>query len=230
MSRIRTSTHPDRLRVEPAGKPGFTYSRKSLWPLGTLILRAISFILGVTAIHLLSYLLGHGMLEGVLGGNDTLWALSLVHWFNRWFPDLPIWYPLQAGGTPLLVFYPPMTSLLAVLVQRLTGLTEVQALSFVGFISVPIAATGVYLLVWAKLRSQTAALIAGLLYPLSAASWYWVTFMGMYAQGVSLMFFPFAFLLVDAYIIRCLQPPVGPKRLTHRLILPFAGVALSLTL
>jgi hypothetical protein len=195
-----------------------------------LILRVISFVLGVTAIHLLSYLLGHEMLEGVLGGNDTLWALSLVHWFNRWFPNLPVWFPLQAGGTPLLVFYPPMTSLLAVLVQRLTGLTEVQALSLVGFISVPIAATGVYLLVWAKLRSQAAALIAGLLYPLSAASWYWVTFMGMYAQGVSLMFFPYAFLFFDSYITRCLKPPLKPRRLADRLILPLAGIALSLTL
>ncbi|HEX9870730.1 MAG TPA: hypothetical protein VGC99_19470, partial [Candidatus Tectomicrobia bacterium] len=45
-----------------------------------------------------------------------------------------------------------------------------------------------------------------------------------------LMFFPYAFLLFDAYIVRCLQPPARPRRLADRLILPLAGIALCLTL
>lgn len=192
-------------------------------------LRAAYLGIGVGTIFGFSYLFGHGMLEGVLAGNDTAWALSLVRWFDQWFPNLPVWYPLQAGGTPLLVFYPPMTSMLSMFVSRLAGVTQTQALALVGFLAVPISATGIYALVWVKTRSQTAAWIAGLLYPLSSASWYWTTFMGMYAQGVSLMFFPWAFLLADLYIERALDHLGEPAQVRKRLILPAAAVMYAFT-
>lgn len=208
------------------------FEAPSIIPISILskILKVVYFLMSIGVIFGSSYLLGHEMLEGVLGGNDTNWALSLVHWFNRWFPDLPIWYTLQGAGTPLLIFYPPLVSLLAVVVHRFAQITEAQALSVVGFFSIPIAASGIYVLVWVKLRNQTAALLSGLLYLLSSASWYWLSIMGMYAQGVSLMFFPFAYLLADLYIARSVSEKGRTARYSTKLVLLAAAILYALTL
>jgi len=204
-------------------------SRRFVWGVLASLIRGSAFMFGSFLIFVLTYLYAHSMLEGVLGGADTTWALALVHWYDRWFPSLPVWYPLQGGGTPLLFFYPPLTSFSAVLIHRLVGFTEAQSLAIIGFASVPITGIGIYLLVWARLRRQTLALIAGLFYPLSGASWYWLTIMGMYAQAVSMMFVPFAFLLFDAYISAAAQAETRKASLGRRLVLPCAAITFALT-
>ena len=181
--------HPRRRRLNDDTRSGLpTTSWWAVLPraLGRF-LRLGYFLFGVAGILSLSYLFGHGQLEGILFGNDIPWALSLAQWYDRWFPDLAIWFPLQGGGTPLLFLYPPGTSLLVVLLSRLTGLTVIQAFRLLGFLSVPITGVGIYMLVWAKLKSQTAALVAGLFLPLSTATWHWLVTIGLYAQSVSIM-------------------------------------------
>ena len=162
--------------------------------------QGLFLVAATVAIFTFCYLLGHDILEGALEGNDTLWALSQVRWINKWFPDLAIWYPLQGGGSPMLFFYPPLTSVLSVVIHRIAGITEVEALAVVGFLSVPLTAIGIFVLVWRSLGNAAIGLLAGLLYPLSSASWYWLTEMGMYAQAVSIMFIPFALLGFDIYL------------------------------
>lgn len=188
----------------------------------------VYFTIGVAAIFGFSYLCGHKLLEGILGGNDTSWALSLVYWLDRWFPDLPIWYPLQGGGTPLLVYYPTGTHLLAVLLHRLLNLTEVQSFRLLGFLSVPITATGIYLLVWVKLRNQTMALLAGIFYPLSAAAWTWLSYIGIYAQAVSLIYFAPTFLLFDMYLTKGLGKEDFSKKVSDQICFMLASVLFCL--
>ena len=186
--------------------------------------RSLYALAGATAVVAFCYLLGHSILEGILSGNDIPWALSMVQWYDRWFPSLPTWFPLEGAGTPLLYLYPPGTSLLVVLVHRASGLTEIQAFRLVGFLSVPIAGLGLYALVWAKTKSQTAALLAGLLYPLSSATWDWLTRIGLYAQSVTLLYVPWALLAFDAYLVRSLRKPTQRPGLGGRLA--FAAAAL----
>ena len=186
--------------------------------------RAVYAFAGVAAILALSYLFGHTLLEGSLSGNDIPWALSMVQWYDRWFPHLPIWYPLQGAGTPLLFLYQPGTSLLVVLFHRLTGLTEIQAFRLVGFLSVPVGATGVYMLVWRKLGNQTAALLAGLLYPLSSATWDWLTRIGLYGQSVTIMVVPWALLAFDAYLSDALKTGEPRSSILRRFVFPLAAL------
>ena len=167
---------------------------------GMLLLRAVYAFAAVILITLLSYLFGHGQLESHLSGNDIPWALSMAQWYSRWFPEVPIWYPLQGGGTPLLFLYQPGTSFLVILISRILDLSVIQAFRLLGFLSIPICGIGIYMLVWAKTRSQTVALIAGLMYPLSTATWDWLVRVGLYAQSVTIMFFPWALLVFDAYL------------------------------
>ena len=167
---------------------------------GMLLSRTVYFLAALSLITLLSYLFGHRLLEGNLSGNDIPWALSMAQWYSRWFPEAPTWYPLQGGGTPLLFLYQPGTSYLVVFVSRILDLSVIQAFRLLGFLSIPIGGIGTYLLVWSKTRSQTMALIAGLMYPLSTATWDWLVRVGLYAQSVTIMYFPWAMLAFDAYL------------------------------
>lgn len=209
---------------------GFDTNRS--WSLGLRglggMLRALYMIGGVAAIFSLSYIFGHRQLEGFLSGNDIPFALGLVEWYDRWFPSLPIWYPLQGAGTPFTILYPLGTSLIAVVIRHLTGLTVIQAFRLLGFLSIPLTATGIYFLVWSKLRSQTAALLAGLFYPLSSASWAWLVQIGLYGQVVSIMFVPWTFLFFDAYLSRALSSSKSPSSLRDRMTFPAAALLFAL--
>lgn len=191
--------------------------------LGSTALKLIYGIIGAALIVTLSYLFGHTLLEGHLFGNDTPWALSMVQWYDRWFPGLPVWFPLEGAGTPLLFLYQPGTSLILVILHRLSGLTLVQTFRLVEFLSVPVCALGIYLLVWRKTSSQTAALIAGLLYPVSSATWYWSATIGLYAQSVTIMFVPWALLLFDAYLSGVIRDAPTKPTLWHRMTFPAAA-------
>jgi hypothetical protein len=173
---------------------------------------AIYLVLAVIAIFGFCYALGHTQLEGPLSGNDIPWALSQAQWYDRWYPDLPIWYPNQAAGTPLFYLYQPGPSLLATLISRLGALTIIQAFRLLGFLSVPITALGVYFFVWRKTKSQTVALVAALFYPMSPAAWYWLVRVGLYAQCVTIMFVPWALLAFDM----CLDGMAGTAKPTQR--------------
>jgi hypothetical protein len=151
-------------------------------------------------------------LEGSLSGNDIPWALSQAQWYDRWYPDLPTWYPNQAAGTPLFYLYQPGTSLLATLISRLGGLTIIQGFRLLGFLSIPITALGTYFFVWRKTKSQTVGLIAALFYPLSPAAWWWLVRVGLYAQCVTIMFVPWALLAFDM----CLTGMAGTAKPAQR--------------
>lgn len=168
----------------------------------------IYFLMALVAILTLCYLLGHTQLEGGLAGNDIPWALSQAQWYDRWFPDLAIWFPKQGAGTPLLFLYQPGTSILVVLISRWSGLDLIQAFRLLVFLSVPVTAFGVYVFVWRKLNQQTVALIAALFYPISTAAWDWQARVGLYAQSVTILFVPWALLLFDL----CLDPKRHPEK------------------
>ena len=89
----------------------------------SLILLAASAAL----ILLVAYLIGNPILNGetrlggfnLLIGNDSMFALSLVNWFERFFPRMPIWYPLQGMGVSLLYSYPMGTTFLILLLSSM---------------------------------------------------------------------------------------------------------------
>jgi len=199
-------------------------NRKSNTKLIGRTLRVVYFIVGVTAIFAFTYLFGHPLLEGPLKGNDSGYALSIIDWIDRWFPDLPAWYPLQGGGTSSIVTYPHGAHLLVVIIHRITGINLVQVFRLVQLSSVAITAVGIYVLIWVKLRNQTMALIAGLSYPLSAAVWPWLTDVGIFGQAVSIVFFTPTFLLFDVYLTSG-SKELGKKIPLHRcLIFPATSI------
>jgi len=186
-------------------------------------------LIGLAAIFSIAYLFGYPLLVGEIKGNDSFWAMTMVAWINRWWPRLPLWFPLQGGGISFIQGYPILGSLATVLTYQsgVTGLSLFQTFRLFQFLSVPLAAVSIYLLVWTRFKNQTVALISGVLSLLSAAIWFWLTQFGFYAQMFSLMFFPLTFLCFDGYLDAVLDKSSSLRQ--RRFWLIGAAVTFALT-
>lgn len=183
----------------------------------------IYFVLGAALIFYISFLFGHPILDGVRGidmgvlvGNDSAFALSLVYWFDRYFPKVPIWYPLQGMGVSLLYSYPMGTTFLILVLERLLGMSAVEVFRMLSFLTFPLTALGIYFLAWVRLKQQTVALIAAIFFLLSQASWLFQTLHGIFAQSFSLIFVAPILLFYDLFLERLLKGQ--SRRLSTRLI------------
>jgi hypothetical protein len=148
----------------------------------------------------LSYLFGHKILDGSqFVGGDSTFALSLAYWFERWWPRIPLWFPLQGNGVSLFHSYPMGTTFLVLFLHHYTSLSLVVAFRLLAFMTFPLTAVGIYLFCWTRLKNQTVGLLAGTFFLLSQASWIFQTMHGIFAQSFSMIFFPPIFLSFDIY-------------------------------
>lgn len=155
--------------------------------------------MAVAIIFLVAYYFGKDLLFGLRGG-DTANNLSIVNWFNHWFPRIPLWYPLQGGGVSLLYGYHFLAHLDTVILHRLTGLTLENSYQLLGFLSVPLTSLGIYFFVWTRLKNQTVALISSFFYFLSPIAWVWLFDWGFYGESVSYLFIPPTLIFFDLFI------------------------------
>jgi hypothetical protein len=170
-------------------------------------LHAIATVVIVTA---LSYLFGHGMLDGSLQGSDSPLHVGYAVWLDQHLPQLPHWYPLQGGGASILHGYPVLTHLGVVLLHRLTGLSILQVFRLVSFAAFPLTALGVYAFSWAVLKRQTIGLLAAVFFLLAPVTWTWMYNWGFFAQQVAIVFLPLALIAFD-------------RTLQHQLSREFSG-------
>lgn len=160
----------------------------------------------------IAYLLGRPILdgnvkgmEGILVGNDSPFALSLVTWFERFFPTIPLWYPFQGMGVSLFYSYPMGTTFLVILLKQLSRLSAIEVFRILSFSVFPLTAFGVYLLGALRLKNKTVGLVAGIFFLLSQASWLFQTLHGIFAQSFSLIFVAPIFLLADWVVERSIH-------------------------
>lgn len=145
----------------------------------------------------LAFLFGHLILDGNPVGNDSAFALSLVYWFERWWPKIPLWFPQQGVGVSLFHSYPMLPTFLVIFTAKMTELSLLQSYKFFSFITFPLTALGVYFLTKRFCQSRTAGFLAGVLFLLSQASWVFLRLHGIFAQSFSMIFVPFIFLFFD---------------------------------
>ncbi len=197
------------------------------------IFRILYLFLGVGVILALAYILGGRafLMEG-RWGSDMGSALSVAAWVDKYFPHVPFWYPLAGGGVSITHSYPVFSFYLVALLKRLTNLDLVQAFRVLGFSSVPLMALGIYAFVALRFsakgqRSQTAALIASILYLVSPLAWVWLFDWGFYAECISHIFVMPAVIFWDLFFTSFLEKIEGIK---NRVYLVLAVVFLSLAL
>jgi len=180
----------------------------------SVVVRAMSAVLHAAAtaaiVLVLSYLLGHGMLDGILQGSDSPLHVGYAVWLDQHLPQLPHWYPLQGGGGSILHGYPVLAHLAVVLLHRLTGLSILQAFRLLSFASFPLTALGVYALSWSVFRRQTIGLLAAVFFLLAPVTWTWMYNWGFFAQQVAMVFLPLSLIAFD-------------RALHHQLARKFSG-------
>lgn len=182
--------------------------------------------LAIAVILIVSYVLGHNILDGALIGNDSPFALSLVHWFERFYPQIPYWYPLQGMGVSMFHSYPMSTTFLVIWLKNFAGMSSIETFRILSFLTFPLTAFGIYMLAWVRLKNQTIALIAAIFFLLSQASWLFQTLHGIFAQSFSLVFIAPSFLFFDLYLDSIANPK---KRFLSRIYFVSAVIFVSLT-
>ena len=154
----------------------------------------------------LSYLLGHTILDGSIAGSDSPLHIGYSIWINRYFPDLPHWYPHQGAGISLLHGYSILPHILVVAVHRLTGLSIFQAYRLISFLSFPLTAISIYVFCWSELKSRTAGIVAMVLFLLAPVTWTWLYNWGFFPQQVAAVLIPTSLL----FFSRAVKAEAGP--------------------
>lgn len=176
-------------------------------------------------LFLLSFLFAHPILDGVLVGNDSAFAISLMGWFERFWPQVPLWYPLQGAGVSLFHSYPMLTTFLGILVRNMSQLSLVEVYRILSFATFPLTAWGVYVFARYKTGNHVAAFFAGVFFLLSQATWVFQRLHGIFAQSFSLVFVPWCFLFFDLWISMNWQ---GKRGWGKRLVLVLGAVVTAL--
>lgn len=159
-------------------------------------IRIVYFIPVAVIFFLLAYLLGNKVLHEPTGG-DFMYHVNVVSWYARWFPHIPLWYPLQGAGISLLFGYPSLLHLTLAAIYKLFNVNFYQVIFLAAFLSYPLTALGIYFYVWLCLKNQTVALISGVFYLLSAITWYPLFQWGFVGESLSYVFIPIALLFYD---------------------------------
>ena len=168
--------------------------------------RAVYFLFALVFIFLSAYVLGgYQFLVGGALGSDMGMALSMASWIDKYFPNVPFWYPLAGGGVSFTHSYPVFSFYLVVFLERLTSLGLVESFRVIGYLSVLLMALSIYFFVVFRFKNQTAALIASFLYLVSPICWVWLFDWGFFADNVSHMFVVPAIFFWDLFFVSSLK-------------------------
>lgn len=159
-------------------------------------------------------------------GNDSPFALSLIDWYNRWFPNIPLWFPGQGSGVSITQAYPLLPTFVVIAVHRIFNLSLVAAYRVVIFAVFPLTSLGIYFFAKTRLKSRTIGFIAGIFFLLSQASWVFQRIHGTFAQSFSFIFMAPTLLFFDWYLDKSRTERGGfKKRLAFFLTVVFLGLS-----
>lgn len=142
----------------------------------------------------------------------------MLVWIDKYFPNVPIWYPLAGGGISLTHAYPVFSLYLVSLIKIISPLNLFQSFSLIGFSSVLVFAISIYAFVSLRFKNQTAALIAAIFYVVSPIAWTWLTDWGFYAEAVSHTFVVPSILFWDLFFSGFIEKNWGVKTRIYLLL------------
>jgi len=146
-------------------------------------------------------------------GGDTFYHIGLMTALNRFYPNIPLWFPFAGAGSSLVLGYWVFSYYLAIWASHLTALTMAQWVRILEFVTVPIVCLEIYVYIWIRFKNQIMALFGAILYPLSSMAWGWIAHAGFYAMQISSIFYVPAFLFFDLYLEEELT---GSKKPTNK--------------
>jgi len=175
------------------------------------IIRLAYFSIAVVVIAGAMYLLGGFVYLRGAWGTDTINALSMLVWIDKYFPKIPFWYPIAGGGISLTHSYPIFSFYLVSFIKRISSFNLFESFSLLGFSSILLTAVSLYLFVALRLKNQTAALLSALFYLISPISWTWLINWGFYAESISYLFLIPSIFFWDLFFSRFIKKDFGAK-------------------
>jgi hypothetical protein len=166
-----------------------------------VLFRFSYLIVGVLIIASLVYLFGHHLLIGGLKGSDIAFAYHNASWYGRWWPQVPIWYPIQGGGFSLTLSYAVVPSLLAVFVDQITPFNLNQTMRLLLLGSCFFTSLGIYAFCAWRLKNQTIGLMAAVFYLILPVVWYWSMKIGLFSFVITLSIVPWVFAFFDYWLV-----------------------------
>lgn len=190
-------------------------------------LRLVYLLLSIGLLVAFTYIFGYHILVGGLKGGDAGHAFHNLYWYTRWFPKIPLWYPLQGGGFAFTLNYSLLGAVLSpAILSNLSQFDLAQSLKVVTFVSYIFAAVGIYLFGAWRMRNQTLGLIAALLFLALPGPWFWITKLGYYALAIAASFVPWAFVFFD-WFLESFNEKHGIAKVVIKLL--FAAIFLGFT-
>lgn len=174
------------------------------------IFKISHLVLALPFIFLTGYFFGNRYLSSFSGG-DIMFHISLTQWFSKWFPNIPLWFPIQGAGIPLVFGYPSFPHIAIAAINHIFGTDSIQTFLVAGLLSVPFTAFGIYLYGWFRLKSQTIGITGAFLYFLSPITWYYLFHWGFYGEAISYAFIPPVLIFYDLFLCSFLENRYGLK-------------------
>jgi len=194
---------------------------------GEVIIRAIYLVIAVGVILFFVYVAGgHSFITG-MWGTDIRSAMAMLFWVDKFFPNVPFWYPVAAGGSSVTHSYPVLSFYLVSFLKNVSSLNIFQSFTLLGFLSVVSVSLSIYFFVALRFKNQTAALIASIFYVLSPMTWTWLTEWGFYAESVSHIFLGPSVIFWDLFFTRFIKKDYG---VSTRFYLVFTVIFMSLAM
>lgn len=169
---------------------------KLLVVVGSLLFVSLSVYL----IFHIAFIFGHRVLEGGILGGDTPYHTALMYALNKFYPEIPIWFPFAGAGSSLILGYWSFSYYLAIIGSHVFPFSIEQMVRILEFSATPLTAFTIYIYIWVRMKNQFQALMGALLYFLSSMSWGWIAHAGFFSMHMSVMLYLPTFLFYDLYI------------------------------
>lgn len=140
-----------------------------------------------------TYYFGWTLLVGPANwGNDLPFARTYISYLKNWYPPIPSWMYIWAGGMPFLANYPPLPTVITFFVHLCSGLTIQQSMRLLLYLSLPITALGISVLTRQLTKNWLLGILAGIMFFYSPDSFLWTAVGGFYAFSLSVPVFTWA--------------------------------------
>lgn len=175
-------------------------SKLFLFRSAILSTKLIGVVVSLGLLTLLTYFFEFFLLRGPLNGNDAANVYQVITFMDKFWPNVPVWNPLQGAGVSFTQGYPTLYHHAVILLSRVFDVNLLQSMALVNFLTILLTSFGVYFLVLWRFKNQTAALIAGVFLLLSPMINIWIDGAGFLAQTFSYIFVAPALAFFDGFL------------------------------
>ncbi len=182
--------------------------KKVIISLISFVIQSMVAIIGLAVITFLFYSANWSSINAFSPiGTDSFSAFTYVEWINRFYPNVPYWYPLQGAGVSFVAAYPFLAHYIVVLFHHLTNISLIRSFNIVEFSAFFITAIGIFIYCWTRLdypknkvARQAIGITAATFYLIAPITYVFANPWGFYAETVSYMFTGPTLILLDYFI------------------------------